>query len=180
MEVYSSNVSESGASVCQVKQLPCHSLPLLRLQAGGHHHSLPSVACKSWTNGSPPAIASSAVRHRGSGATAGACSNPECAASRLVDEVVSAAASRGSPKGKVVVTGGAGYFGFSLGKELASEGMSVILIDLNRPPSDIPDGAVFYQVLSCFSLHQLLGKPLPSYTCSLFISALFWKLKAFL
>lgn len=173
MEVYSSNMSESGASVCQVKQLPCHSVPLLRLQAGGHHHSLSPVACKSWTNGSPPAMGSSAVRHRGSGAAAGACSNPECTASRLVEEVVSAAESRGPSKGKVVVTGGAGYFGFSLGKELASEGMSVILIDLNRPPNDIPDGAVFYQVSSSFSSYQLLGKPLASYACSLCMCALF-------
>ncbi|XP_037544296.1 putative short-chain dehydrogenase/reductase family 42E member 2 [Nematolebias whitei] len=156
MEVYSSNMSESGASVCQVKQLPCHSVPLLRLQAGGHHHS-PSVACKSWTNGSPPAVTSSAVRHRSSGATAGTCSNPECAASRLVDEVVSAASSRGSSKGKVVVTGGAGYFGFSLGKELASEGMSVILLDLSRPTCDIPEGAVFYQsdIRDYSSLHKV-------------------------
>ncbi|XP_017277335.1 putative short-chain dehydrogenase/reductase family 42E member 2 [Kryptolebias marmoratus] len=144
MEVYSSNMSESGASVCQVKQLPCHSVPFLRLQAGAHHpQHLPSVTRKSLVNNSPPAGASSAVRHRGSTATAGTCSNPECAASRLVEEV--AAGARGSSKGKVVVTGGAGYFGFTLGKELASEGLLVILMDLNRPPNEIPDGAVFYQ-----------------------------------
>uniref|UniRef100_A0A3Q3NE34 Short chain dehydrogenase/reductase family 42E, member 2 n=1 Tax=Mastacembelus armatus TaxID=205130 RepID=A0A3Q3NE34_9TELE len=46
---------------------------------------------------------------------------------------------------EVVVTGGAGYFGFRLGKELASQGMSVILLDMNKPPCDIPDGAIFYQ-----------------------------------
>lgn len=145
MEVYSPNMSE--ASVCHLKQLPCHSAPFLRLQGCGHHtNNLPSVACKSRTNGSQStgASSSSTVRHRGSGVGAGGCSNPECAASRLVEEAV---AARGSSKGKVVVTGGAGYFGFSLGKELAGEGMSVILMDLNRPPNEIPDGAVFYQVL---------------------------------
>uniref|UniRef100_A0A8C9XUI6 Short chain dehydrogenase/reductase family 42E, member 2 n=1 Tax=Sander lucioperca TaxID=283035 RepID=A0A8C9XUI6_SANLU len=46
---------------------------------------------------------------------------------------------------KVVVTGGGGYFGFRLGRELASQGMSVILVDINKPPCDIPDGAIFYQ-----------------------------------
>lgn len=146
MEVCS-NMSE--ASVCQLKQLPCHSAPFLRLQGCGHHtSSLPLVACKSWTNGSQSTGASSSssstIRHRGSGVSAGACSNPECAASPLVEEVLVA---RGSSKGKVVVTGGAGYFGFSLGKELASEGLSVILMDLNKPLSEVPDGAVFYQVL---------------------------------
>uniref|UniRef100_A0A3Q4G566 Short chain dehydrogenase/reductase family 42E, member 2 n=1 Tax=Neolamprologus brichardi TaxID=32507 RepID=A0A3Q4G566_NEOBR len=47
--------------------------------------------------------------------------------------------------GKVVVTGGGGYFGFRLGRQLANEGFSVILLDLNKPPCDIPDGATFYQ-----------------------------------
>ena len=35
---------------------------------------------------------------------------------------------------KVVVTGGAGYLGFSLGSSLAKSGTSVILLDLRRPP----------------------------------------------
>uniref|UniRef100_A0A665V2Y2 Short chain dehydrogenase/reductase family 42E, member 2 n=1 Tax=Echeneis naucrates TaxID=173247 RepID=A0A665V2Y2_ECHNA len=46
---------------------------------------------------------------------------------------------------KVLVTGGGGYFGFRLGRELARQGMSVILLDLNKSPCDVPDGAIFYQ-----------------------------------
>uniref|UniRef100_A0A671Y1U1 Short chain dehydrogenase/reductase family 42E, member 2 n=1 Tax=Sparus aurata TaxID=8175 RepID=A0A671Y1U1_SPAAU len=49
------------------------------------------------------------------------------------------------PSGYLWMTGGGGYFGFRLGRELASQGMSVILLDINKPPCDIPDGAVFYQ-----------------------------------
>ncbi|XP_054606549.1 putative short-chain dehydrogenase/reductase family 42E member 2 [Nothobranchius furzeri] len=143
MEVCSPNMSESGASLFQVKQLPCHTVPSLRLQAGGHYtHNLPSSSCKPRMSDPSLAVASSVVRHRGSGATTGTCSSPECAASRLVEEVAEA---QGTCKGKVVVTGGGGYFGFSLGKELASEGMSVIFLDLNKPLSEIPDGTVFYQ-----------------------------------
>ncbi|KAM4531344.1 putative short-chain dehydrogenase/reductase family 42E member 2 isoform 1-T1 [Odontesthes bonariensis] len=146
MELYSPNMSESGASVVQVKQVPCHSVPLCRLQAGGHHtHNLSHLSYKSWINDPAPAVASSltpATRHRVSGAMAGTCSSPECMASRLGEEV---AVAHGVSKGKVVVTGGGGYFGFRLGRELASEGLSVILLDMNKPSCDIPDGATFYQ-----------------------------------
>uniref|UniRef100_A0A3Q4BGB7 3-beta hydroxysteroid dehydrogenase/isomerase domain-containing protein n=1 Tax=Mola mola TaxID=94237 RepID=A0A3Q4BGB7_MOLML len=45
----------------------------------------------------------------------------------------------------VLVTGGGGYFGSRLGRKLVSQGMSVILVDVNKPPCDIPDGAVYYQ-----------------------------------
>uniref|UniRef100_A0A3Q3X031 3-beta hydroxysteroid dehydrogenase/isomerase domain-containing protein n=1 Tax=Mola mola TaxID=94237 RepID=A0A3Q3X031_MOLML len=38
-----------------------------------------------------------------------------------------------------------GYFGSRLGRKLVSQGMSVILVDVNKPPCDIPDGAVYYQ-----------------------------------
>uniref|UniRef100_A0A8C2K404 Short chain dehydrogenase/reductase family 42E, member 2 n=1 Tax=Cyprinus carpio TaxID=7962 RepID=A0A8C2K404_CYPCA len=46
----------------------------------------------------------------------------------------------------VLVTGGAGYFGFRLGRALAVQGATVLLLDLHKPPWDIPDGAVFQQI----------------------------------
>uniref|UniRef100_A0A3B3UFG8 Short chain dehydrogenase/reductase family 42E, member 2 n=1 Tax=Poecilia latipinna TaxID=48699 RepID=A0A3B3UFG8_9TELE len=60
-------------------------------------------------------------------------------------------------KGKVLVTGGGGYFGFRLGKELASEGMTVILLDVSKPLWDIPDGAIFLQsdIRDYSSLHKV-------------------------
>lgn len=146
MELCSPNMSESSGSLCQVKQLPCHSIPLCRLQASGHHvHNLPHLTHQPWVSHAAPAVASSppAVRHRVKGPPATSCSNQECAASRLGKE---AALAWGDSRGKVMVTGGGGYFGFRLGKELASQGMSVILLDLNKPPCDIPDGVSFYQV----------------------------------
>uniref|UniRef100_A0A667XNR9 Short chain dehydrogenase/reductase family 42E, member 2 n=1 Tax=Myripristis murdjan TaxID=586833 RepID=A0A667XNR9_9TELE len=50
-----------------------------------------------------------------------------------------------SSSGKMLVTGGGGYFGFKLGRALASQGLSVILLDLHKPTWDTPDGAAFYQ-----------------------------------
>uniref|UniRef100_A0A3B3HP33 Short chain dehydrogenase/reductase family 42E, member 2 n=1 Tax=Oryzias latipes TaxID=8090 RepID=A0A3B3HP33_ORYLA len=41
--------------------------------------------------------------------------------------------------------GGGGYFGFRLGRDLASQGFTVILLDICKPSCDIPDGATFYQ-----------------------------------
>uniref|UniRef100_H3C7T6 Short chain dehydrogenase/reductase family 42E, member 2 n=1 Tax=Tetraodon nigroviridis TaxID=99883 RepID=H3C7T6_TETNG len=38
-----------------------------------------------------------------------------------------------------------GYFGSRLGRELAAEGRSVILLDVNKPPCEVPEGATFYQ-----------------------------------
>lgn len=147
MELCGPNMSESGAALCQVKQLPRHSVPLCRLQASGHHaHNLPHLTHQPWVNHPAPAVASGpavAIRHRVNGATAASCSNPECAAPRLGEE---AALAQGVSTGKVVVTGGGGYFGSRLGRELASQGMSVILLDMNKPPCDIPAGAIFYQV----------------------------------
>ncbi|XP_031728147.1 putative short-chain dehydrogenase/reductase family 42E member 2 [Anarrhichthys ocellatus] len=143
MELYGPNMSERGGSLCQVKQLPCHSVPLCRLQASGPH--IRNLSHQPWVNHPAPAIASSptvAVRHRVSGATAPGCSNPECAASGLGEE---AALARGVSTGKVLVTGGGGYFGFRLGRELASQGMSVVLLDMSKLPCDTPDGAIFYQ-----------------------------------
>lgn len=147
MELCSPNMSEGGGSLCQVKQLPRHSVPLCRLQAsGGHMHNLPHLPHQLWVNHPAPAVASSpalAIRHRAHGAAADSCSGPESVASRLGEE---AALARGVSTGKVVVTGGGGYFGFRLGRELASQGMTVILLDMNKPPCEIPDGAIFYQV----------------------------------
>ncbi|XP_026195234.1 putative short-chain dehydrogenase/reductase family 42E member 2 [Anabas testudineus] len=144
MELCSPNMSESGGSLCQVKQLPCHSIPLCRLQAGGHRlHNLSHLTHQPWVNQPAPAVATSpaeAVRHRVKGAMASG--KLECVASRLGEE---AALAWGDAKWKVVVTGGGGYFGFRLGKELTRQGMSVILLDLNRPLYEIPEGAVFYQ-----------------------------------
>uniref|UniRef100_A0A8C5D156 Putative short-chain dehydrogenase/reductase family 42E member 2 n=1 Tax=Gouania willdenowi TaxID=441366 RepID=A0A8C5D156_GOUWI len=44
-----------------------------------------------------------------------------------------------------VVTGGGGYFGFRLGRALAREGWTVILLDMNKPTCDLPDRAIFHQ-----------------------------------
>ncbi|XP_037649545.1 putative short-chain dehydrogenase/reductase family 42E member 2 isoform X2 [Sebastes umbrosus] len=143
MELCGPNMSESGGSLCQMKQLPCHNVPLCRLQAGAH--LMLNLPHQPWVNHPSPAIASSpaaALRHRVNGAMAASCSNPECAVSRLGEE---AALARGVSTGKVLVTGGGGYFGFRLGRELASQGMSVVLLDMNKPPCDIPDGAIFHQ-----------------------------------
>ncbi|XP_068435440.1 putative short-chain dehydrogenase/reductase family 42E member 2 [Clinocottus analis] len=143
MELCGPNMSESGGSLCQVKQLLCHSAPLCRLHASGPH--IRTLSHQPWVNHPTPAVASTptvAFRHRVSGAMAAGCGNPECAVSRLGEE---AALPRGVSTGKVVVTGGGGYFGFRLGRELASQGMSVVLLDMNKLPCDAPDGAIFYQ-----------------------------------
>ncbi|XP_071318953.1 putative short-chain dehydrogenase/reductase family 42E member 2 [Trachinotus anak] len=146
MQLCGPNMSDSGGSLCQVKQLPCHSVPLCRLQASGHHmHNLPHLTHQPRANHPDPAVISSpavAIRNRVNGAMAASCSSPECAASRLEEEV---ALARGISTGKVVVTGGGGYFGFRLGRELARQGMSVILLDMNKLPCDVPDGAIFCQ-----------------------------------
>ncbi|XP_067407588.1 putative short-chain dehydrogenase/reductase family 42E member 2 [Emydura macquarii macquarii] len=44
-----------------------------------------------------------------------------------------------------VVTGGGGYFGYSLGCALAKSGASVILLDIQKPFWEIPNGIVFIQ-----------------------------------
>ncbi|XP_076608339.1 putative short-chain dehydrogenase/reductase family 42E member 2 [Chaetodon auriga] len=146
MELCRPNMSESAGSLCQVEPLPHHSVPLCRLQACGHHmHSLPQLTHQPWVNHPAPTVASSpavALRHRVNGATVAGCSSQECAASRLGEE---AALARGACTGKVLVTGGGGYFGSRLGRELARQGMTVILLDINKPPCDIPDGAIFCQ-----------------------------------
>ncbi|XP_054463794.1 putative short-chain dehydrogenase/reductase family 42E member 2 [Anoplopoma fimbria] len=139
MELCGPNMREGGGSLCQVKQLSGHSVHLCHLQASGHH--IRNLPHQPWVNHPDPAIASSptvSIRHR----VSGACSNPDCAVSRLGEE---AAVAPGVSTGKVVVTGGGGYFGFRLGRELANQGMSVVLLDMNKLPCDVPDGAIFYQ-----------------------------------
>lgn len=142
MELCSPSMSETGGSLCPVKQLPCHSVPLRRLQTSGHHaHNGVHLAQQPWVSHASPAVASGppvVVRHRVNVAPSG---NPESAVSRQKGELDCCV-----PKRKVVVTGGGGYFGFKLGKHLASEGFSVIFLDLNKPPCDIPSGAIFHQV----------------------------------
>nr|XP_020491971.2 putative short-chain dehydrogenase/reductase family 42E member 2 [Labrus bergylta] len=158
MKLCSPNMSEVGGSLCQVKQISCHTAPLCRLQAVGHHlHSSSHLTQQSWVNQSAPSIASSppvSTRHRVNGVMLSSCSSLDCAVSRLAEE---AALARGVSSGKVVVTGGGGYFGFRLGKELASQGMTVILLDMRRPPCEIPDGVIFFEsdIRDYASLHKV-------------------------
>lgn len=99
-------------------------------------------------------------RHRANGAVGALCNSPNCVLEGL-DQARSGAGagpdqSRSgagvgpdqsrSGAGKVLVTGGAGYFGFRLGRTLAGQGATVLMLDLLKPPWDIPDGAVFQQV----------------------------------
>lgn len=169
MELCGPNMSERGGPLCQVKQLPHHSAPLCRLQASGHHmHNLPHLTHQPWVNHPAPTVAcrsAAAIRHRVNGAMMSRCSSQERAASRLGEE---AALAPGVSTGKVLVTGGGGYFGSRLGRVLVSQGMPVILVDINKPPCDIPEGAIYCQVwvrgdgpdsvvFSCkFSLSQIL------------------------
>nr|KAF6294915.1 short chain dehydrogenase/reductase family 42E, member 2 [Pipistrellus kuhlii] len=50
-----------------------------------------------------------------------------------------------APRQKVLVTGGGGYLGFSLGSSLAKSGSSVILLDLRRPQWELVPGTEFIQ-----------------------------------
>ncbi|KAL3053773.1 hypothetical protein OYC64_006155 [Pagothenia borchgrevinki] len=137
MYLYSTHQDISLEALCEVKQLQSV------MQASGPN--MLNLPQQPWVDHPAPAIASSpttAIRQRLSGAMATSCSSPESWASRLGEET---ALARGVSSGKVLVTGGGGYFGFRLGRDLASQGVSVILLDMNRPPCDIPDGATFYQ-----------------------------------
>lgn len=51
---------------------------------------------------------------------------------------------------KTVVTGGAGYFGFTLGRALAKTGTDVIIYDIKKPLWPIPQGVVLVQVFRFF------------------------------
>ncbi|XP_068941462.1 putative short-chain dehydrogenase/reductase family 42E member 2 [Petaurus breviceps papuanus] len=46
---------------------------------------------------------------------------------------------------KALVTGGGGYFGFTLGSSLGQRGVSVVLLDIQRPKWELPKGVVFIQ-----------------------------------
>ncbi|KAG8506259.1 Short-chain dehydrogenase/reductase family 42E member 1, partial [Galemys pyrenaicus] len=48
-----------------------------------------------------------------------------------------------SPKETVLITGGAGYFGFRLGCALSQKGVHVILFDISSPAQAIPKGMEF-------------------------------------
>ncbi|XP_052396671.1 putative short-chain dehydrogenase/reductase family 42E member 2 [Carassius gibelio] len=112
---------KENRSSCQVEQLSCVCLLDCHRQTPTHRAA-----------GTP-------VRHRASGAVGAVCNSPEC--------VVTAGLEQGRHgAGRVLVTGGAGYFGFRLGRALAGQGATVFLLDLHKPSWDIPDGAVFQQI----------------------------------
>ncbi|XP_074137329.1 LOW QUALITY PROTEIN: putative short-chain dehydrogenase/reductase family 42E member 2 [Sminthopsis crassicaudata] len=46
---------------------------------------------------------------------------------------------------KTLVTGGGGYFGFSLGSSLVQKGVSVVLLDIQHPKWELPKGVTFIQ-----------------------------------
>ncbi|XP_072531300.1 putative short-chain dehydrogenase/reductase family 42E member 2 [Salminus brasiliensis] len=122
-------MKETGSS-CQVEQLPCACL----LEPGTNGRHTQTHARSSWKPGAP-------LRHRANGAVGAWCSSPECRASSRLEGPEQP--RRGG--GKALVTGGAGFFGFRLGRALARQGVSIILLDLHKPAWDVPDGAVFLQ-----------------------------------
>lgn len=134
------NMKETG-SLCQVEQLPCICL----LESGTNGHHALNHKRSSWTSSSP------GVRSR-AGTGSALCSSPECVTTFRLEKTDIQVQRRGA--GKVLVTGGGGYFGFKLGKALAEQGISVILMDLNPPCWEIPDRAVYMQVRP-FSFHLL-------------------------
>ncbi|KAM3598328.1 uncharacterized protein V6R79_016747 [Siganus canaliculatus] len=140
MELCGPNMSESRGSLCQVKQLASHSVPLCRLQSGGRHANT-HVTHQPWVAHPVPTVASSPAEtlHHRVRSSSSSSSSQEGTTTRLGE------VAQSSSTWKVLVTGGGGYFGFKLGRELASQGMSVILLDVNRPHCEIPDGAVFCQ-----------------------------------
>lgn len=144
MELCGPNMQNSGGPLCQVKQLPRHSIPLCLLQAGSP--GTQNLPHQPWLKQPPMSVASSpaaACTHRPNGAQAPSFDRWGTA-SRAGEEA--AMAPPGLAMGRVLVTGGAGYFGSRLGRELVAQGRSVILLDVNKPPCDIPAGATYYQV----------------------------------
>ncbi|KAM9494481.1 putative short-chain dehydrogenase/reductase family 42E member 2 [Clarias gariepinus] len=122
-------MKENG-SLCQVEQLPHRCL----LEPGCH-----SQSCKR----SGRMSISAGVRSRANGAVKALCNDPECGTSVRLEST--GQIQRGGRGEKALVTGGAGFFGFRLGKALAMQGISVILLDLHQPRWELPDGAVFLQ-----------------------------------
>lgn len=149
MELCGPNVSESGGSLVQVKQLPAHGAPLCRLQANSRHVQA-QLGHQPWVNHTAPTAASSPVGaavHRRSRRLTGAaqpdCGGQECPTPRVAQE---AAPVPVLATGKVLVTGGGGYLGSRLGQALAAQGVTVVLVDISKAPCDVPDGAVYHQV----------------------------------
>lgn len=126
-------MKENG-SLCQVEQLPrgCLLEPGLN---GRHSQSYKRSGRMSVSAG---------VRNRANGIIKAQCSSPECNTSTRLETTEHIRTSGGGEK--ALVTGGAGFFGFRLGKALARQGISVILLDLHQPRWELPDGAVFLQV----------------------------------
>uniref|UniRef100_A0A4W5QNB1 Short chain dehydrogenase/reductase family 42E, member 2 n=1 Tax=Hucho hucho TaxID=62062 RepID=A0A4W5QNB1_9TELE len=149
-------MKDNGGSLCQVEQLPYPCVPLpdpgsagCRIQANRHlHNHHLNHQLQSWVSRPAPDLTSTptpASRHRANGAVGAWCSSPECPASRLDEVTDQALRGAGMGTGRVLVTGGAGYFGLRLGRALASQGVSVVLLDLHKPQWDTPDGTVFHQ-----------------------------------
>ncbi|XP_066546016.1 putative short-chain dehydrogenase/reductase family 42E member 2 [Amia ocellicauda] len=117
---------------CQVDSLtspykPQQKVGFCRIQANGH-------ACRNGTGSAP-----SSAKRRSNGVVPHTSKSSDCGTGWHVGP----ANQRGA--GKVLVTGGAGYVGHSLGRALAVSGVSVILLDLLKPRWEIPQGAVFHQ-----------------------------------
>ncbi|XP_062871998.1 putative short-chain dehydrogenase/reductase family 42E member 2 isoform X2 [Trichomycterus rosablanca] len=123
-------MKETG-SLCHVEQLPCTCL----LESGTNGHHTLNHKRSSWTS------SGSGVRNR-AGAGSALCSSPERVTSVRLESTEQIQRRGG---GKALVTGGAGFFGFRLGKALAQQGISVILMDLHPPCWEIPDKAVYMQ-----------------------------------
>ncbi|XP_053469311.1 putative short-chain dehydrogenase/reductase family 42E member 2 [Ictalurus furcatus] len=125
-------MKENG-SLCQVEQLP----PGCLLEPG-----LNGCHSQNYKLSSRMSVGAG-VRNRANGAVKALCSSPECSTSVRLESTEQI--RRGGGGEKVLVTGGAGFFGFRLGKALARQGISVILLDLHQPRFELPDGAVFLQ-----------------------------------
>ncbi|KAK3532631.1 hypothetical protein QTP86_027374, partial [Hemibagrus guttatus] len=125
-------MKENG-SMCQVEQLP-HGCLLEPGLNGCHSQSYKRSGRMSGGAG---------VRNRANGAVKSLCSSPDCSPSVRLESSEQIRKSGGSEK--ALVTGGAGFFGFRLGKALARQGISVILLDLHQPQWELPDGAAFLQ-----------------------------------
>ncbi|XP_009071081.1 PREDICTED: short-chain dehydrogenase/reductase family 42E member 1 [Acanthisitta chloris] len=54
-----------------------------------------------------------------------------------------------SAEGRVLITGGAGYFGFRLGCAMYQKGVDVILFDVMKPLQTVPEGMKFMQGNIC-------------------------------